>query len=106
MVDSASERQATPEAGLSAEEFQAVPPMLNDLACRQCTTKSAFNTHGDAARGRLCSLVHFAKAALQCCSGHPTHAPLGLVRTKNGTAAAGSSNNAQAAHRFACTCNA
>ncbi len=106
MGEFGAERLATPNVGLSAEGVEGVPPMLKDLACRHGTTKSAFNTHGDAARGRLCSLVHFAKAALQCCSGHPTHAPLGLVRTKNGTAAAGSSNNAQAAHRFACTCNA
>ena len=41
--------------------------------------------------------MHFAKAALQYHSDHPTHTRLGLVRTQNGTAAAGSSNNAEAA---------
>ena len=38
-----------------------------------------------------------ATAARQRHSDHPTHTPLGLVRTQNGTGAAGSSNNAEAA---------
>jgi len=53
MGESAPERQTKPDVGLSAEGVEGVPPMLKDLACRHCTTKSAFNTLGDAARGRL-----------------------------------------------------
>ncbi len=53
MGEFGAERLATPNVGLSAEGVEGVPPMLKDLACRHGTTKSAFNTHGDAARGRL-----------------------------------------------------
>jgi len=42
MGESAPERQATPDVGLSAEGVEGVPPMLKpkgDLACRHSTTK-------------------------------------------------------------------
>ncbi len=53
MGESAPRRLATPEAGLSAEGDEGMPPMLKDLACRHCTTESVFNTHGGVSRGRL-----------------------------------------------------